>query len=116
MPGFHSTEPAMCDHFDCHDAWKAATLKGFKQGQLKSGLCGQAISTVILMNEPDFYDNDALCTDRGAWCRVKAVLSAMDGLLQAEEEAQVLPSHSVEIGIWLPQAAGDISGCEEPEN
>ena len=52
----------------------------------------------------------------GAWCRVKAVLSAMDGLLQAEEEAQVLPSHSVEIGIWLPQAAGDISGCEEPEN
>ena len=30
----------MCDHFDCHDAWKAATLKGFKQGQLKSGRDG----------------------------------------------------------------------------
>ncbi|CAK9087112.1 unnamed protein product [Durusdinium trenchii] len=92
MPGFHSTEPAMCDHFDCHDAWKAATLKGFKQGFLVDNRWHPAISTVILMNEPDFYDNDALCTDRGAWCRVKAVLSAMDGLLQAEEEAQVLPS------------------------
>eukprot|EP00438_Fugacium_kawagutii_P036555 Skav231235 [mRNA] locus=scaffold813:299058:305087:+ [translate_table: standard] len=42
------------------------------------------------MNEPDFYDNDPICTDRGrAWCRVKAVLSALDGVLAAEEEAKI---------------------------
>ena len=31
--GFHSTEPNLCDDFDCFEFWRDATLKGFEQGQ-----------------------------------------------------------------------------------
>jgi len=89
MPGFHSTEPALCDNFDCFEAWKTAATSGFEQGFKAGDGWHPAVSTVILMNEPDFFDNDPLCTDRGDWCRVKAVISAFDGLLAAEEEAKV---------------------------
>lgn len=89
MPGFHSTEPALCNNFDCFEAWKTAAATGFKQGfQVEDGW-HPAVSTVILMNEPDFWENDPLCTDQGAWCRVKAVISALDGVLAAEEEAKI---------------------------
>lgn len=37
--GFHSTEPAMCENFDCFKAWKAAALEGFQQGR---SLLGEA--------------------------------------------------------------------------
>ena len=30
--GFHSTEPALCNNFDCFEAWKTAAATGFKQG------------------------------------------------------------------------------------
>lgn len=30
--GFHSTEPALCDNFDCFEAWKTAATSGFEQG------------------------------------------------------------------------------------
>jgi len=47
------------------------------------------VSALILLNEPDFMGGYANCQPRGAWCRVKAVLSALDGILAAEREAGV---------------------------
>eukprot|EP00490_Sorites_sp_Unknown_P022574 CAMPEP_0114677806 /NCGR_PEP_ID=MMETSP0191-20121206/50974_1 /TAXON_ID=126664 /ORGANISM="Sorites sp." /LENGTH=365 /DNA_ID=CAMNT_0001950913 /DNA_START=32 /DNA_END=1129 /DNA_ORIENTATION=+ len=89
MPGFHSNEPAICNKFDCFQAWKTAAATGFEQGFQVEDRWHPAVSTVILMNEPDFWENDPLCTDRGPWCRVKAVISALDGVLAAEKEAKI---------------------------
>ncbi|CAE7372868.1 unnamed protein product [Symbiodinium natans] len=91
MPGFHSSEPSLCDDFDCFEFWKDATLKGFEQGFAANGKWHPAVSALILMNEPDFFEHDPLCKGRGAVCRVKAVVSALDGLLAAEELAGVEP-------------------------
>ncbi|CAE8605327.1 unnamed protein product, partial [Polarella glacialis] len=81
MPGMHSNEPDLCPGFDCFDAWYNATSQGFKQGFLQGGEWHPAVAAVILMNEPDFYENDPQCVPSGAWCRVKGVLSALDGFL-----------------------------------
>lgn len=42
--GFHSTEPALCDNFDCFEAWKTAATSGFEQGWV----CGRKLGTVRL--------------------------------------------------------------------
>mmetsp|Transcript_57831 Transcript_57831/g.108364 ORF Transcript_57831/g.108364 Transcript_57831/m.108364 type:complete len:491 (-) Transcript_57831:384-1856(-) len=91
MPGYDSSESKACDDFDCFDGWKSATLKGFAQGFAMDGQWHPAVSALILLNEPDFFEHDPLCKGRGAFCRVRAVLSAFDGVLAAEEEAKVEP-------------------------
>eukprot|EP00439_Symbiodinium_sp_Y106_P010815 s7648_g1.t1 len=91
MPGFHSTEPNLCDDFDCFEFWRDATLKGFEQGFAADGNWHPAVSALILLNEPDFFEHDPLCKGRGAFCRVKAVISALDGVLAAEELAGIAP-------------------------
>ncbi|CAE7679015.1 unnamed protein product [Symbiodinium microadriaticum] len=91
MPGFHSTEPNLCDDFDCFEFWRDATLKGFEQGFAADGQWHPAVSALILLNEPDFFEHDPLCKGRGAFCRVKAAISALDGVLAAEDFAGVAP-------------------------
>ncbi|CAJ1459611.1 unnamed protein product [Effrenium voratum] len=100
MPGYHSTEPKLCDNFDCFKQWKEATLQGFEQGFEVKGAWHPAVSALIIMNEPDFYENDMLCKNEGAWCRARAVLSALDGVLAAEEEAEVLPGRTKLTVTW----------------
>merc|ERR1712151_915783 len=48
-----------------------------------------AVSMLVLLNEPDSFVHYPECADSGAWCRVKAVISALDGVLAAEKEAGV---------------------------
>ena len=43
--GFHSTEPALCDNFDCFEAWKTAATSGFEQGWV---CCTRKLWTVWL--------------------------------------------------------------------
>jgi len=44
---------------------------------------------LILLNEPDAFVHYPECPNGSAWCRVKAVISALDGVLAAEREAGV---------------------------
>lgn len=91
MPGYHSelASEGHCPNFDCFEAWKDATLKGFQLGFRHDQGWHAAVSTLIILNEPDFLENNPQCNPSGAWCRVKAVLSALDGVLAAEREANV---------------------------
>jgi len=75
IPGYHTWR--CCD---CYQAWKDATEKGFRLGFRKGDDWHPAISMLILLNEPDFF---------GPSCRVRAALSALDGVLAAEREAGV---------------------------
>lgn len=91
LPGIHSNNPEMCKSLDCFHAWKAAVLDGFGKGYGQAGAWHPAVPLVILMNEPDFYQDKPQCVPKGSWCRVRAALSALDGLLAAEREAGVAP-------------------------
>lgn len=82
FPGVHTYLP--CPNNDCYDSWKQAVKAGFQKGFQKDGNWHPAVSTIILLNEPDF-------TPGGDWCRVKKALSAMEGLLDAEKEMNVKP-------------------------
>eukprot|EP00438_Fugacium_kawagutii_P015374 Skav225134 [mRNA] locus=scaffold1056:71938:92321:+ [translate_table: standard] len=76
-----------CTDFDCYETVKEVIKTGFSLGFAKGTEWHPAIHTVILFNEPDFFVNDPKCPERAAWCRVKAAISALDGLLAAEKEA-----------------------------
>jgi len=92
LAGYHTeaaNEPSECPGYDCFDTWKNATLKGFELGFQKEDAWHPAVATLILLNEPDFFEHAPKCQPSGAWCRVKAALSAMDGVLAAENEAGV---------------------------
>lgn len=92
MPGYHtesSNYPGHCPEFDCFATWKAATLQGFEHGFQRGDSWHPAVAALILLNEPDFFESAPKCQPQGAWCRVKAAISALDGVLAAEKEAGV---------------------------
>mmetsp|Transcript_83149 Transcript_83149/g.252081 ORF Transcript_83149/g.252081 Transcript_83149/m.252081 type:complete len:765 (-) Transcript_83149:15-2309(-) len=91
MPGFHTEMSHECQEFDCFEAWKNAASKGFQLGYQQGGGWHPAVAMVVLLNEPDFMEFSPQCQQNnpGAWCRVRAALSALDGLLAAEREAGV---------------------------
>jgi len=92
MAGYHTeaaNDPQECPGYDCFETWKTATLKGFELGFRKAGAWHPAVATLILLNEPDFFHHAPKCQPPGAWCRVKAAVSALDGVLAAEKEAGV---------------------------
>lgn len=99
LPGFHSNMP--CPDFDCYWSWKNSTLKAFEQGYLLKGAWHPAVAMVILLNEPDFlnFDNQPTCKGQAGWCRAKAAISALDGLMSAEQEAGVNGSERVRLTI-----------------
>lgn len=94
MAGFHTYMP--CPQNDCYESWKAAATAGFKVGFKKDGKWHPAISTLILLNEPDFTP----CPDNKAWCRVKKALSSLEGVLAAEEEAGVSAGRELFTITW----------------
>jgi len=112
MAGYHTY--GSCPMFDCFDAWKAATLQGYKYGFKNSDGNGwhPAISTLILLNEPDFFGGFPECQPAGAWCRVKAALSALDGVLAAEREANVSAGRVNLTGTWSFGMMPSIDGSE----
>jgi len=94
MPGFHTEMSHECVEFDCFEAWKSAASKGFQLGYQQGSGWHPAVAMVILLNEPDFMEFSPQCQQSGnpgAWCRVRAALSALDALLVAEKEAGVAP-------------------------
>merc|ERR1711994_520129 len=78
-----------CPGFDCFQKWKTATLEGFERGYKKGDSWHPAVAAAILLNEPDGFESLPECQPQGAWCRVKAAISALDGVLAAEKEAGV---------------------------
>merc|ERR1712045_650 len=92
MPGYH-VEPSkireQCREFDCFQKWKKATLDGFERGYRKGDSWHPAIALAVLINEADGFGSLPECQPRGAWCRVKAAISALDGVLAAEREVGV---------------------------
>lgn len=113
IPGVHSTDVEDCPAFDCFTTWKSALADGFKQGYQVGDGWHPAVAAVVLMNEPDFYENSAMCHDMGAWCRVKAVISALDGLLAAEQEAGMEPGRVKLTVTWSFAMRTSIDGLVE---
>jgi len=116
MPGFHTEnahEQQECPNFDCYYSWKEATLNAFKNGFKKDGEWHPAVSTLIILNEPDYVEHTPQCTPSGPWCRVKAAISAFDGILAAEKEAGV-PAGRVKLSItWSFAIKKSIDGQVE---
>jgi len=96
MPGYHTesaNSKSECPKYDCFDSWKSATLKGFQHGFKTGAAWHPAVASLILLNEPDFFEIAPKCQPHGSWCRVKAAISALDGVLAAEREAGVSAGH-----------------------
>lgn len=112
MPGYHTQ--MKCEDFDCYQAWKDATLSAFKQGYKKDNNWHPAVSMLILLNEPDTLNFGGLppphCAEGDdAKCRVRAALSAMEGVLAAEKEAGIEASVNMTIS-WSFQQLDSIDG------
>mmetsp|Transcript_43963 Transcript_43963/g.87211 ORF Transcript_43963/g.87211 Transcript_43963/m.87211 type:complete len:491 (+) Transcript_43963:56-1528(+) len=119
MLGFHTQ--MICPKFNCFDAWKTAAKVGLANG-LKAKVGGgwhPAVTMLILQDSPDILNfgnvTPASCTDDDkspnalAKCRVRAVLSAMDGLLMAEKESGVKSTVNI-TAAWSSQVQDSIDG------
>ena len=62
----------------------------------------------MLLSRPDFFGGHPQCQPAGAWCRVKAVLSALDGVLAREKEAGVRLGR-VKLFVGEYDAAGQLA-------
>jgi hypothetical protein len=95
LAGFHSQ--GYCPSFNCFDAWKAATAKGFAMGFKKGSAWHPAVKGLILIDQPDYLNfigspdgaAPVCATEDQGKCRTRAVLSALDGVLAAEKEAGI---------------------------
>jgi len=117
LAGYHTY--GSCPKFDCYKTWKKVTLQGFKDGfRTRRTRDGRkrgwhpAVSALILLNEPDFFGAFPECEPAGAWCRVKAALSALDGVLAAERQAKVDPGRVKLTVTWSFGMMPSIDGKE----
>merc|ERR1740121_1324714 len=87
MPGYHTYNAIYggCPDFDCYATWKSYTLKAFKQGFRRGNSWYPAVSVLLLFNELDFFRG------YGRTAHARAAISALDGVLAAEQEAGVEP-------------------------
>jgi len=119
MPGFHTQ--MLCPKFNCFEAWKSATIAGLEHGyKAKNGSDWHpAVTMLILADDPDGLNfgnvSKAVCCggkdvcSNEAKCRVRAVLSAMDGVLMAEKEKGV-KSNVMLTAAWSSDAKDSIDG------
>jgi len=107
----------LCPGFDCFEHVKHAVIQGFQQGYSRGERWHPAIAAVILLNEPDFFENDPRCIPQNgssAWCRVKASLSSLDGFLAAEREANISDEKEVRLSItWSFAVRSSVDGLVE---
>lgn len=114
LPGFHSLN--LCPDFDCFDAWKAALTTAFGLGFKKDDGWHPSVAIVVLLDQPDTLNFQGsplppVCPEgEDAKCRVKAALSAMDGMLAAEKEANVNPGKVNITVAWSAQQLTSIDG------
>ncbi|CAE7418863.1 unnamed protein product [Symbiodinium natans] len=71
---------------------------------------GPQVFPGFAMGEPDFFGNDPRCPGHAPWCRVKAVLSGLDGLLAAEREAGIRPGRVKLATTWSFNNTDSIDG------
>lgn len=110
LPGVETLLAETCPEFDCFDIIKTALNQSFALGFAKGGSWHPAVQTVILFNEPDFLMYSPHCPDKASWCRVKAVLSAFDGLLAAERDAGISPGRVRLTTAWSFATFDSIDG------
>jgi len=103
FPGMHTY--MKCPDHDCYASWKQAVKTALKVGFQKNGSWHPGVSTIILMNEPDFTP----CSGE-SWCRVKRSLSALEGLLDAEKEMNVKPGRVKLTITWSSTVRTSIDG------
>jgi len=97
IPGFYTQ--LNCPDFDCFDSWRAAARGGFRKGYKKGDGWHPAVGLVVLLDEPDALHMGGVTPDNcgkedQAKCRVRAALSALDGVLQAEKDVGMNLTHS----------------------
>jgi hypothetical protein len=130
MAGYH-TQMVCGNDFNCFQSWKDATAKAFQAGFMPPGnkTWHSAVSMLILMEQPDGLDfvatngelNCSLYLNQSGVpkqkqvmnrCWLKAVLSAMDGVLAAEQEAGVNATNSpVKLAVaWTGTPRDSIDG------
>merc|ERR1711920_847850 len=102
MPGYHTYNAIYggCPDFNCFDTWKSYTLKAFTQGFRRNNSWHPAVSVLLLFNELDFFRG------YGRTAHARSAVSALDGVLAAEQEAGVEPVR-VKLSIAWSNAHGE---------
>ena len=115
MPGFATSN--ICNDFDCYTSWFNAATTGFELGYKQNNDWHAAISMLVLMNAPNNLNfegspipPDIPTTAQGkAVARVRAALSALDGLLAAEKAAGIKSAVNITIA-WGADSLSSIDG------
>mmetsp|Transcript_29213 Transcript_29213/g.74252 ORF Transcript_29213/g.74252 Transcript_29213/m.74252 type:complete len:630 (-) Transcript_29213:368-2257(-) len=116
LPGYHTdlvTHAGICPDFDCFEDWKNLTLNALELGYRRDNGWHPAIAALVLFDEPDHFEHQDKCDPPGPWCRVKAVLSAVEGVLAAEQEAGVEPGRVKLAVTWSFAVKESIDGAVE---
>merc|ERR1712176_1258996 len=94
MAGYHTYNDCGPD-YDCFESWKQATLHGFQHGFQRGDDWHPAMGALVLLNEPDLVRPESQAVGR-----IKMVLSALDGVLEAEKEAGVVAGRTRFTVTW----------------
>lgn len=106
----------LCNNFNCYNAWKLATKNALSHGFSGDKKWHEAVSMLILQNEPDGLNfvgsTPDICPDGfEAYCRLKAAISAIDGVLSAEREAGINQSSAPNMTIaWSWSLKDSVDG------
>lgn len=84
-PFISNSDSCLTTGFNCYHQAKAAYLRNLRSGLLRNGSYHSALKEVVVINEPDLklpgvHDPEKLA---------RGIISALDGLLEAEKEAGV---------------------------
>jgi len=117
----------VCPDFDCYKTWKDAVGSSARVGLVKNNTWHPAVKMITVVNAPDnlnFWEAAGVPTDcaksptcKGdeAKCRVKASVSALDGLLAAEKELGIDDSSVSLTFAWTFNVKDSITGHNQIE-
>jgi len=114
LAGFHTV--GLCPDFNCFGSWRQAANAAFELGFIVEKGWHPAVAMLVLLNEPDMLDfvdadgNRPNCTQSPARCRVKAAISALDGLLSAEKTAGITPGRVNLTIAWSSSVRSSVDG------
>lgn len=101
IPGYHTQ--MLCDEFDCFNSWKDATKQAWQKGYMKDKKWHPAISMIVVQEEPDVMnfggsEDPPTCSSKPEnKCWIKAMLSAIDGVLMAEKEQGITAANGANL-------------------